>query len=446
MPFESIHRAVFNLFLCVLLLSSQFAGSSQTPGAVLHRSSLAVQLKTKFPRVKGEVVSVALSPDDRILVPITSQKTTELWDTQTGGLIATVEGQILLPMSPSGSLAGYAFSADSKTLMTIAGKDAKLWDTANGKLKRTLNGHTKDIRSAAFSPDGNTLATASADGMVKLWDATSGNLKMTLEVFKVKKYSRWRVISRKLASFFAEVSVYFSADGKKLLTVPFQQETKLWDANTGAPVAVLGKNYSGHFSPSGRFIFTQRADFSGADLWETETGKLLLTVEGGPAAFSPDEQWLGLVGYQGRRGLLNLNTMKLEKPLGLSLNDFETWTAFSPDSKTFALASGLNGHSVTLVDISDGRVLANLPIEAKRGFDLVSDYLKYWEKLSFDPHSRFLMGANQTQVRFWDLKAGAKLNTINEGRDPAIISGSGEFVVTTDRDQKGLSLWQLKVG
>jgi len=443
MPFESIHRTVFTLSLCVLLLSSQFGGRSQTRGAAFENTSLSVQLKTKFSRVKGEVVSVVLSPDDRVLVPITSEKTTELWDTQTGRLMATVDGGIL-PISYSDSLLSNPFSADSKTLITIAGKDAKLWNTANGKLKAILSGHTKDIRSAAFSPDGNTIATGSADGTVKLWDASSGNLKTTLEVFKVKKYSRWRIISRKLASLFAEVSVYFSADGKKLLTVPFQQETKLWDANTGAPVAVLGKNSSGHFSPSGRFIFTLRSDFTGADLWETETAKLQATFEGGPAAFSPDEQWLGLVGYQGKRGLLSLNTMKLEKPLGLSLNDFETWTAFSPDSKIFALASGLDGHSVALVDISRGRVIANLPIDAKQGFDLVSDYLKYWEKLSFDPHSRFLMGANQTQVRFWELKTGAKLNTIIEGRDPAVISGSGEFVVTTDHDKKSLSLWQVQ--
>jgi len=200
---------------------------------------------------------------------------------------------------------------------------------------------------------------------------------------------------------------------------------------------------SGHFSPSGRFIFTQSADFTGTDLWDSETGKLRATLEGGQAAFSPDQKWLGLVGYQGSKGLLNLNTMKLEKPLPLSLNDFETWTAFSPDGKSFALASGINKHSVNLVDIASGTVVSNLPVESKQGFDLVSEYLKYWEKLSFDPKSRFLMGANQTQVRFWDAKTGRQLTAITDGRDPAAISSDGKFVVTTDKDKKSLSLWEI---
>ena len=384
-----------------------------------------------------------LSPDDRVLVPVTGNQKTELWDTRTGRLIATVEGRPLRAISYSDFVLIDAFSPDSKTLITIAGKNAMLWDTSNGKLKRVLKGHTKDIRSAAFSPDGDTIATGSADGTVKLWNAATGDVKATLDAFKVKHYARWRIISRKIANIFAEVSVAFSRDSKKVLTVAVDQETKLWDARTGAQLAILGKNLSGHFSPSGRFIFTQRTDFTGTDLWDTETGKLKATLEGGQAVFSPDEQWLGLVGYQGSKGLLNLNTMKLEKPLPLSLNDFETWTAFSPDGKSFALASGIKKHSVDLVDVATGKLIANLPVESKPGFDLVSEYLKYWEKLTFDPKSRFLMGANQNQVRFWDAKTGRQLTATTDGRDPAAISSDGKFVVTTDKDKKSLTLWEI---
>lgn len=437
-------QGIFSLFLCILLTTSQFVVSAQSSTGSVNNASLALHLKTRFPRLKGEVLSVILSPDDRVLVPVTWNKTTELWDTKTGRLIATVEGRPLRPVSYSDFVLIDAFSPDSKTFMTIAGHKAMLWDTGNGKLRRVLKGHTKDIRSAAFSPDGDTIATGSADGTVKLWNTATGEVKSTLDAFKVKHYARWRIISRKIANIFAEVSVSFSRDSKKLLTVAFDQETKLWDARTGAQHAVLGKNMSGHFSPSGRFIFTRRADFTGTELWDAETGKLKATLEGGQAAFSADEQWLGFVGYQGSKGLLNLNTMKLEKPLPLKLDDFETWSAFSPDGKTFALASGISKHSVNLVDIATGKLLANLPVESKQGFDLVSEYLKYWEKLSFDPKSRFLMGANQTQVRFWDAKTGRPLNTITEGRDPAALSGDGTFVITTDKDKRSLTLWELK--
>ena len=99
--------------------------------------------------------------------------------------------------------------------------------------------------------------------------------------------------------------------------------------------------------------------------------------------------------YKGKKGLLNLKTLEVEHELSLSVNDFVTWNSFSPDSRIFVLASGLSRHEAALVEVSTGKIIARLPIVAKEGFDIISNFLKYWEKLSFHPTSSVLMGADQ---------------------------------------------------
>jgi WD40 repeat protein len=52
----------------------------------------------------------------------------------------------------------------------------KLWEAATGKLLATLQGHTGNVYSVAWSPDGKTLASAPDDRTVKLWDVAAGKV------------------------------------------------------------------------------------------------------------------------------------------------------------------------------------------------------------------------------------------------------------------------------
>jgi len=58
----------------------------------------------------------------------------------------------------------------------------KLWDVSTGECLRTLQGHTKCVRSVVFSPDVQTLASGSDDETIKLWDIKTVNASKLSEV------------------------------------------------------------------------------------------------------------------------------------------------------------------------------------------------------------------------------------------------------------------------
>jgi tetratricopeptide (TPR) repeat protein len=69
-----------------------------------------------------------------------------------------------------------AFSPDGQTIATASDdQTVKLWNRQGEELQ-TLKGHSNWVNSVAFSPDGETIATASGDQTVKLWNFQLDNL------------------------------------------------------------------------------------------------------------------------------------------------------------------------------------------------------------------------------------------------------------------------------
>jgi hypothetical protein len=70
----------------------------------------------------------------------------------------------------TGPVLSAAFSPDGGRILTASDdKTARLWDR-DGKPLATLQGHTNRVNSALFSPDGDRILTASDDNTARLWD------------------------------------------------------------------------------------------------------------------------------------------------------------------------------------------------------------------------------------------------------------------------------------
>ncbi|KAL2782465.1 hypothetical protein BJX66DRAFT_351159 [Aspergillus keveii] len=210
------------------------------------------------------------------------------------------------------SVCSVAFSADG---LTVASGSAdcmiKLWDAKTGSEVRTLQGHQKWVNSVAFSADSLTVASGSADCTIKLWDAKTG-----LEV----------------------ISVAFSADGLMVASGSWDRTIKLWDAKTGLEVRTL----QGHqnwvnsvaFSADGLMVASGSADCT-IKLWDAKTGLEVHTLQGhqkwvNSVAFSAD----GLIVASGSQD----RTIKLwDAKTGLeerTLQGHQNWVnsvAFSAD-------------------------------------------------------------------------------------------------------------------
>ncbi|HXJ58289.1 MAG TPA: protein kinase, partial [Verrucomicrobiae bacterium] len=127
--------------------------------------------QTRERRLKGHrlyVPSLAFTPDGRILVSGSMDRTIRLWDVAEGRERATFTnypvGVSALRMSPDGKT--LAFTA------TVGSQQVILQDTLTGTTTGQLRGHKNSVSGAEFSPDGHTLISGSVDGSVRIWDVT----------------------------------------------------------------------------------------------------------------------------------------------------------------------------------------------------------------------------------------------------------------------------------
>ena len=179
-----------------------------------------------------------------------------------------------------GAVQSAAFSPDGARIVTASDdRTARIWDAATGAEIAALRGHERAVAGAAFSPDGARIVTASDDRTARIWDAATG-----AEIAALRGHEG------------AVRSAAFSPDGARIVTASDDRTARIWDAATGAEIAALRGHEDGvlsaAFSPDGARIVTASDDRT-ARIWDAATGAEIAALRGHEdwvrsAAFSPD--------------------------------------------------------------------------------------------------------------------------------------------------------------
>jgi WD40 repeat protein len=234
------------------------------------------QIRQTFTGHQQCIWSVDYSPDGRSIISGSGDSTVKLWSIENGDLVKTFSVQ-------EGDVWRVKFSPDSQFIAGVSDHIRVCLWLVTGELFATLSGHTNVIRTLAFSPDSQLLATGSCDSCWRLWDVQTGQL---------------------LGSYTGHTNwiwdVTFSPDGRSLASCSADMTVRLWDVATGK----LLTTFEGHqlealsvkFSPNGQYLATGSSDRT-INIWEIETGQVVQTLMGHrdrvlSVSYSPDGKLL----------------------------------------------------------------------------------------------------------------------------------------------------------
>ncbi|KAJ6212919.1 vegetative incompatibility protein HET-E-1 [Bipolaris maydis] len=329
--------------------------------------------------------------------------------------------------SHSASVRAVVFSPDGQ-LVASASWDSivRVWETATGHCRSVLEGHSREVNAVVFSPDGQLVASASADSTVRVWETATGHCRSVLE-----GHSR-------------EVNaVVFSPDRQLVASVSWDSTVRVWETATGQCHSVL-EGHSGSvnavvFSPDGQLVASASNDRT-VRVWETATGRCRSVLEGHSfyvraVVFSPDGQLVASASGDSTVRVWETATGQCHSVLE-GHSDGVSAVVFSPDGQLVASASW--DSTVRVWETATGHCRSVLEGHSASVIAVV-----------FSPDGQLVASASDdSTVRVWEAATG-HCRTMLEGHSyrvgAVVFSPDGQLVASAS-DDSTVRVWEAATG
>lgn len=453
------------------------------------------------------VNSVAFSPDGQYVVTASEDRTARVWHSRTGQHVRTLHRRNREPRCA-------VFSpVDGPVVVTGAwGFRLLIWDVRNGKVERKLwgafgpevdvspqgerivtasdksvrvwdlrkrsqgyaadlEGHTADVASVAFGPDGETIVSAAADRTVRIWrpGAPEPQVVPVLQGVASARLSPdgsclltacddgsarlWELEPR-----HEEVSVgpvdylhvtAVSGDGSRFVTDAPGEPYTLWEIS-GRKVGELGAHggfpVAAAFSLDGTVIACTGAD-SAVSLWDAARVSPLASwpIDQGDVRgveFSSDGSLLLTAGGDGTVHITSVADATDKTIVHVSPGRVET-VRCSPGGKLFATIHG------TFPDASFCTGVGIFSVATGRPVRLLDDHQNTVAAVAFSPDgSQLATACWDGRARIYDTATGALLRELNHEKrvECVCFSPDGTLLATTKQFEAEVQLWDAGSG
>ncbi|KAG6816851.1 hypothetical protein H0H87_002337 [Tephrocybe sp. NHM501043] len=333
---------------------------------------------------KDFVSSVSFSPDSRLLVSGSADKTAIVWDVQSSHMVTSLKGH-------SRELNSVMYSPDGRYIASASADfTTRVWDALTYFPTAAPRRHARPVRSLAFSPDGTQIVSGSDDHHVRFWGWKDDHC-----------------VTMTPAHHRPVTSVTISPDGKIVASSSDDSTVRLWNAELRRPLGPpleFSRVFGLQFSPKGTYLVAVDAETGNAVfLWKPDT-------------VNSNKPEIALRGHD------------LVPPVARICS-----ITFSPDESSLVL--GCSDHTIRIVDLLsvNHRSLCYVGHSGWVMTVAVSADGKY-----------IASGSVDNNVHVWDMPVLRETHTRDDRpKTHTNFSSDGTFVISASSN-KGTRLWNSK--